>query len=714
MRFPEQWIWLPKKLYPSFQTTAYNTFENNMPKSYCVAEFSKTYRFPGKITEAHLRFSGDTEFHLFINGAVVATGPAVVEGDFIGNDKPRPNFYAQEMTIYPDSDTLDFFARVKMMPVRLCDYSKGHGGFMLSAWVQFADGTKTVIHTDKSWQVRRNASYTEPYRYDSSILPDAYTGAEEINNIWNTKTAPIAVRTEKEITFLSPNKFCLSPGEEREVLLEADKIYAGFLCLDVKTKGKLSVTVTSKELENDLKQCINAFVFTTDDTYRGMQVLSTGLLIVHMKNESETEATVTVRYIATCYPVHTVAKTVTSDEDLNRVLSVCTHTLQYCRQLHHLDSPQHFEPLACTGDYYIETLMTVFSFGDLSLSVFDVIRTAELLRNNDGRMFHTTYSLIWVRMLLDVYMLTGNLQLLRDCEDALILLLNRFETYIGENGILDTPPDYMFVDWLYIDELSMHHPPKALGQTCLNMFYFGALKDAADIFTHLGETAMAEKCIEKRELLRVSVNTHLYDAEKGMYFEGLNTETPEELLCQYMPPNVQKRYYLKHSNILACYVGIRKPEESKELLHKIMKNVCPGEYQPYFAHFLLEAVEKNGLREEYTLKILEKWKAPVKECDKGLAEGFIQPEPTYIFDHSHAWGGTPLYSLPKALLGLKILKPGFSEISLSPSLLSLENATVELPTPYGLLTCKLKKGKDIAIEAPDDITVRILSTGGQT
>ena len=30
---------------------------------------------------------------------------------------------------------------------------------------------------------------------------------------------------------------------------------------------------------------------------------------------------------------------------------------------------------------------------------------------------------------------------------------------------------YMFVDWIEIDGLSLHHPPKALGQTCLNLFY---------------------------------------------------------------------------------------------------------------------------------------------------------------------------------------------------------------------------------------------------
>ena len=151
--------------------------------------------------------------------------------------------------------------------------------------------------------------------------------------------------------------------------------------------------------------------------------------------------------------------TLTSDDALNQVLDTCRHTLKYCRQTLHLDSPKHCEPLACTGDYYIETLMTAFSFGDMSLAKFDVQRTAELLRNNHGRMFHTTYSLIWVRMLLDVYKFTGDKTLLTECEDALIMLLNRFSGYVGDNGLIETPPDYMFVDWIYIDGISMHHPP---------------------------------------------------------------------------------------------------------------------------------------------------------------------------------------------------------------------------------------------------------------
>ena len=150
-------------------------------------------------------------------------------------------------------------------------------------------------------------------------------------------------------------------------------------------------------------------------------------------------------------------------------------------------------------------------------------------------------------------------------------------------------------------------------------------------------------------------------------------------------------------------VGICDKDTAREIIHKIMSEECPGDYQPYFAHYLLEAIYANGLRDEYTLKGLERWKAPVAECPKGLVEGFVAPEPTYSFDHSHAWGGTPAYALPQALSGLEILEPGYKKIRLDPCLLGLEKAHVEIPTPFGFVELTLEQGKDPVISVPEGI-----------
>ena len=77
----------------------------------------------------------------------------------------------------------------------------------------------------------------------------------------------------------------------------------------------------------------------------------------------------------------------------------------------------------------------------------------------------------------------------------------------------------------------------------------------------------------------------------------------------------------------------------------------------------------------------------------------------YLIDYSHTWGGTPLYSLPKAVMGLKILKPGMSELELSPSSIGLKEFRAELPTPYGNVVCEIKEGKNPVITCPKEIKI---------
>lgn len=702
MKHTEQWIWLPEKIYRDEQTTVYNGFQKSKANNYTVAEFKRTYAFSQKIVQAELRFSGDTAFQLFCNDRIIATGPACVGGDFLGNDTVRDNFYSFETTVEPDTDELNFFARVQMFPYHIYEYSKGHGGFMISAILTFEDGSRQAIFSDESWLVRKNRAYNAPISFDGRIKPDDFVHAEVTPNIWNTVTASIPIREETEICF-NNGTINLSPFEEKTVVLELDKIWGGFIKVEAEAQGELCAELICREIDEETAP--EQLIFTENQTYRGFCMHSAGNIAVNAKNNSSHNAVLKIFFIKTHYPVLEEADTTTSDKELNAVLHTSKHTLKICRQTHHLDSPRHCEPLACTGDYYIESLMTPFSFGDMRLAEFDLLRTAVMLEREKGRMFHTTYSLIWVRMLYDVYMLTGNEALLKKCEKALGFLLKLFESYIGENGLIETPPDYMFVDWIYIDGISMHHPPKALGQSCLNMFYFGALDSAEKIYRALGAEKTAQNCLTKKESLRIAINELLFDHEKGCYFEGLDTPTEPQLIGEWMPQNVEKRYYLKHSNILAAFFGVCDDDTGRDLIHRIMSDKIEGDCQPYFMHYLLEAVYRLGLREQYTLEICERWKPSVQKCSKGLVEGFVAPEPTYRFDHSHAWGGTPLYSLAKAIMGLEIAKPGMGKITLSPSLLGLHYAKVELLTQYGKVVCEMKKGEDLHITHPKEVTV---------
>ena len=129
-----------------------------------------------------------------------------------------------------------------------------------------------------------------------------------------------------------------------------------------------------------------------------------------------------------------------------------------------------------------------------------------------------------------------------------------------------------------------------------------------------------------------------------------------------------------------------------------------GYFQPYFGHFVLEAVRVNGLCDRFTRKLLEDWKEPIRSCPKGLPEGFYA-QSDYPFDHSHGWGGTPLYALPMALSGLEILEAGMSRVRLRPDLLGFADATVEIPTPHGTIRIEMQEGKTPVITAPEGIII---------
>ena len=696
-------IWLPSKLYPDNQNTFFNPLaESKGAGNYTVCRVSKKYIFAEEITHLDITFSADTTCLLMVNGQAAARGPAYSGGDFLNNEKSRQDYYSLCFEYSLNSKEVLFESIVRMMPYHLCEYSRGQGGFYLKCVAHLKNGKTCVLLSDDSWDIELLNSYTSPHFFDNTIKNEPPTKAEIKDDIWEPTPAPIPPCTLEN---LSLHTYTVKAGERFKKTISYDKIHACYLTVLSKTSGKVAVNISVYEADEryQMTRCI----FDKDDVYYGLELISLGGYDIEISNEGDSDSEITVIFDSSYFPVNVCAKSEVSDNELNTLLEICAHTLKYCRQLHHLDSPKHCEPLACVGDYYIEMLMTMFSYGDMRLCEFDLRRIARTISDNDGRLFHTTYSLIWVKMVYECYMITGDISLLDDCKKALDLLISRFECYMGENGLVETPPDYMFIDWLFPDGISTHHPPKALGQACLNMFLYGALNSAADIYSALGYDEMARMQKAKAASLKKSILTNLYDKKKGLFFEGLNTETPSRLLWQYQPPNVEKRYYRRHANILAVYFGILEGDEAKILLERIYNDESLGEVQPYFMHFWFGAIYKAGMCEKYTLPLLNLWKSAIKECSKGLPEGFYKPEPSYKFDRSHAWGGTPLYSLPMAILGLEILEPGFKKIRLNPNLLGLDLANIEIASPYGIIRVELKQNKKPKISAPHEIDIVI-------
>lgn len=700
------WIWLDEKHYPELQYNKYNTLydcdnKNAEDFRYCVADCYKEYKFDIRIKTVGFCVSADNCYILHINDELVGIGPALPGGDFLCTGKP-PKFYADryELDYHIDGiNKLEIEAKVRLQPEMCCDYSCGHGGFYFSGVVTFEDGTTVEIESDSSWFVEPDYFYKDSGYFDSTervVLPYFYPSV--IDDLRINEDSYIPPRTFNNIF---ETEVWVGVGETLKCQYELDKIYGFHPVLEA--YGNCNVKLKTCELsgQNETEEKI---VFGYHGKkYFSFRMHSASTVSLVIENTDDCEIKLKLTLIAPWYPIENEGRFETSDEGLNKVYDVCKHTLKICRQSIHLDSTKHQELLACTGDYNIESLMTMFCFGDMRLSEFDLMRTADWIVANNGVMFHTTYSLIWVQMLRNVYMITGNKELLLYCKNALGVLLDRFDTYYGENDIIDNPPDFMFVDWTVIDGFSMHHPPKALGQTVLNCFYYKALTDASKIYSHIGEDDKASLISDKAEIFRKRFNEVFFDNDRMLYFDGLGTHYGGEK--HYHPANVNKRYFSKYPNILASLYGLADDKLAVDILERIIFDDSLQDIQPYFMHYLLNAVRKYGLFEKYGMKLLDRWVEVVNECDKGLAEGWIAPEEGYSFDHSHAWGGTPAYQMPMAITGLEILEPGMKKLKFSPALYGLDFAEIEIPTEYGLIYFKAEKDKETVIIAPQRIEI---------
>ncbi|MBQ2973905.1 MAG: hypothetical protein IJE19_06080 [Clostridia bacterium] len=698
------WIWLDEKKFPEFQKNHYNVLydcENDSSEeyNYCVADFFRSFEFKKSIKSVKFRVSADNTYILNINSELIGIGPASAGGDFLCRGA-APKHYADKYEIeFADDnpDKIDITAKVCLQPEMLTGYSRGHGGFFFEGTLIFTDGTTENIETDSSWLASPDYSYNGFRSYDSGkkkCISDSY--ASEIEDIWSVEDSFIPPRSYNEVFY---TEITVGVGKTETFKFELDKIYGVHPVIS--SCGMCDVTLMTSELEGQERTEEKMIFGQPDGDYFSFRMHSAGMMKLIVKNTDSADVQIRISLIAPWYPIVNEGAFTTSSEGLNKVYDVCKHTLKICRQTLHLDSTKHQELLACTSDYNIESLMTLFCFGDMRLAEFDLMRTADWLVANDGVMFHTTYSLIWVQMLHNVYMITGMKQILHYCKNALDVLLQRFDSYIGENEIIDNPPDFMFVDWTVIDGFSMHHPPKALGQTVLNCFYYKALIDASKIYSFIGEDDTVAVLSEKAEKFRIRFNEVFFDKDRMLYFDGLGTPYGDG--HHYRPANVDKKYFSKYPNILAPLYGLCDTELSVDILERIIFDDMLQDIQPYFMHYLLNAVRKYNLFDKYGMKLLERWIPVVTECDKGLAEGWIAPEKGYSFDHSHAWGGTPAYQMPMAITGLEILEPGMKKIKFTPNLYGLDFAEIKIPTEYGMIYFKAEKGKETIFEVPDGI-----------
>ena len=707
-------IWLPTRKYKDKQTTKPG-FEqkwfNPGPYNYVAVSLKRNYEFDKEVKSVSFKFACDTSGFVYVNDKLVCNSNNKPAYDFHNGNLPADELYFanKKVEFVSPTKSVNFLAFVQMSSPLIYDFSSGKGGFVLEGVINFKDNTSINIESDNSWDIRLENSFYDFSSYDASRKQEPWVKAEVKNYKWTLLDTNIKMTVEKEVAC---NNFIVKKNSTKKFVVHFPIVYAAFYEVECKCKGNVKVSVDSFEIydkKNNTYESVGLdnYLFVKDDKVRLFDLHSVGGYVLNIENNSNDECEVIVHVNHSHYPYEVEKEIITNDKHLNDIFKKCEFAAVNCSQNILLDSPKHCEPLAsCSGDYHIISLVLAMATGNFDLSKHVLKGYADLLVRNKGQNANDNYSMIHTIWLWDHYMMTGDKELLKQCVKGCEASAKLYLKSIGEQGIIDHPRRYCFIDWLNIDGYNLFSAPACLGQSVMNMFFYKSLACLSDIYKEIGEEKLSKKYASKARKLKKAINNVLFDKERGLYFEG-QLEVPSGYKTE-IPEGNGKIHFRKHANILAVAYGLTTKKQAKAIINKTFGELNELEVQPYFMHYYFEAIHKAGLDNKYARKLLEYWTKNIKIADKALPEGFYKPHPTYPFDYSHAWACSPYYSFIIASSGLNILEPGMKKISLNLSSLRLSNVSYSIGTPYGFIDVKLEKGKEPQIKFPSEIEYTIL------
>lgn len=740
MQMPQNvsWIRPPAARFPDFGKTLHSCFDESHVAHPRMAVFRRVFELKEGPENLIALFSGDTKFRLYVNGRFVDDGPVEVGGDYAKADAPDWWFISRrDLAPFLRRGRNTVVAELINVPEAQTDYSVGHSGFMF----ELRRNGEILLQTDSTWRVALNLAYGGPRLWETELFPEDYLAPEYDDSAWDfAESVPAELAADWKLKELNlppleeetirpdavqipfeeqtrrisnPDALCggggfmeIQPGPPVVFLLRFPEEAVGHLEFEVEAEkgaelqfdfqehrgfthermcyrtggGRRTFRLTRLNVMRYVKISVSCSGFASP----GYSPLRLHSVVLHRR----------------FFPLPETSPFRCSDLELERVRGCIDRTMRLCMMRLHLDSPVHQEGLGCTGDYMIESLISCALYGETRLAAADILRTAYLLRQSGGFMFHTSYSLLYTRMVLDYLMYSGDFRIPREVFPQIDSVLSRFTEFIGPSGLVSEAPNYLFIDWAADEKFNYHHPPASRGMGCMTAFYVLALNDGAKLAKLLDLPEKAAEYRSRAGTLAAAFRRELWDPEKRCFRDGIPhlTSVAPSL---WLPSDDDSVAYSVHTNALAVASGIVPESEAPALLERILTDESLLQPQPYFMHFVFDALRMCGEFGRYGFALLKRWDAVVAEHPESLKECWN------CGDYCHAWGGTPAYQIARSVFGVELLEPG-AAVRIVPEFGALTFAEGEVPTVRGAIRFLWENGK-LKIRVPENIRCELNS-----
>ena len=223
--------------------------------------------------------------------------------------------------------------------------------------------------------------------------------------------------------------------------------------------------------------------------------------------------------------------------------------------------------------------------------------------------------------------------------------------------------------------------------TVVNAFHYQALKLMAMIADTVGQAADSAQFAARAELVGETIKRVLFDSDRGIYLDGEGSD--HSSLHANMIPLAFGLVPAAHLAVVVSFVKSRGMACSVYGSHYLLESLfAAGE--PAAAFSLLTADHDRGwlnmLRAGSTVT-LEAWDWTYKNN----------------LDWNHAWGAAPAGVIPRWLVGVRPLTPGFDRILIAPQPDPLRHFSARVPTLRGPVTVQYRRassGYDLRLTIP--------------
>lgn len=364
-----------------------------------------------------------------------------------------------------------------------------------------------------------------------------------------------------------------------------------------------------------------------------------------------------IRQVAVHYPVDNTASTFkSSDATLNQVADISRYSVIATTFTGlYIDGDRERTPYE--ADAYIQ-----------GLGHYGVDREFALARHSHEYLLsHPTWPTEWkqhsVMMAWTDWMYTGDTESLAQAYSVLIKE-KTLESYAGSDGLLNTHGLRDIVDWpegerdgyVLTDE-----------NTVVNSFWVHNLQEMVDIATALGKTSDATRYQGLATTALSAFNAKFFNAATGLYVDGATTS-----------------HSSLHANMFPLAFGL-VPANHKQSVVTFVKSrgmACSVYGAQYLLEGLYQAGEADAALSLMTATTDRSWTNMLKVGSTITLEAWDTKYKPNL-DWNHAWGAAPANILPRFLIGVQPLLPGFAKVQIRPQLGSLSHAEAIVPTIRG-------------------------------